>query len=66
MHRPSVEVRRDELLLYELGLVGFLQLLVGSTGLVRDLDQLGQEGLEPALVAIVQLLYRLGGPARQT
>eukprot|EP00964_Phaeocystis_antarctica_P022401 scaffold12435_cov69-Phaeocystis_antarctica.AAC.3 len=41
-------------------------LLVASTGLVCDFEQLTQEGLAPALVAILQLALRLGGPARQT
>ena len=63
MHRPSVEVRRDELLVHERRLVGVLQPFVVLTGFV---DQLFQEGLAPALVAIPQLHARLGGPARQT
>ena len=63
MHRPSVEVRRDELLVHERGLVGVLQPFVVLTGFV---DQLFQEGLAPALVAIPQLHVRLGVPARQT
>ena len=62
-HRPSVEVRRDELLVHERGLVGVLQPFVVLTGFV---DQLFQEGLAPAPVAIPQLHVRLGGPARQT
>ena len=63
VHRPSVEVRRDELLVHERWLVGVLQPFVVLTGFV---DQLFQEGLAPALVAIPQLHDRLGGPACQT
>ena len=63
MHRPSVKVRRDELLILERGLVGVLQPFVVLTGFFY---QLFQEGLASALVAIPQLHFRLGGPARLT
>ena len=63
MHRSRVEVCRDKLLLNERGLLGSLQLRVASIRFVRDLDQLGQQGLAPALVAIPQLFRRLSGPA---
>ena len=64
--RPRVEVRRDELLLHERRVVGFLQLLVASTVFVRDLNQLGHARLLPALAAVAQLVLSLCGPARQS